>query len=102
MAPEPRLAPGGWEEIRNCTSALHAAGIEVIVDVVLNHTGEGGELGSTVSMRGLDNASYYRLAHDRRYFINDAGCGNTLALDRPPLVRLDDGCAPHLGEVWRH
>ena len=88
MAPEPRLAPGGWEEIRNCTSALHAAGIEVIVDVVLNHTGEGGELGSTVSMRGLDNASYYRLAHDRRYFINDTGCGNTLALDLPPVVRL--------------
>ncbi len=88
MAPEPRLAPGGWEEIRNCTSALHAAGIEVIVDVVLNHTGEGGELGSTLSMRGLDNASYYRLAPDRRYFINDTGCGNTLALDRPPVVRL--------------
>ena len=88
MAPEPRLAPGGWEEIRNCTSALHAAGIEVIVDVVLNHTGEGGEFGSTLSMRGLDNASYYRLAHDRRYFVNDAGCGNTLALDRPPVVRL--------------
>jgi glycogen operon protein len=88
MAPEPRLAPGGWEEIRTCTSALHAAGIEVIVDVVLNHTGEGGELGSTLSMRGLDNASYYRLARDRRYFINDTGCGNTLALDRPPVVRL--------------
>ncbi len=88
MAPEPSLAPGGWEEIRNCTSALHAAGIEVIVDVVLNHTGEGGELGSTVSMRGFDNATYYRLAHDRRYFINDTGCGNTLALDRPPVVRL--------------
>jgi glycogen operon protein len=88
MAPDPRLAPGGWEEIRNCTSALHAAGLEVIVDVVLNHTGEGGELGPTLSMRGLDNASYYRLARDKRYFINDTGCGNTLPLDRPPLVRL--------------
>ncbi len=88
MAPDPRLAPGGWEEIRRCTSALHSAGIEVIVDVVLNHTGEGSELGPTLSMRGLDNATYYRLAKDRRYFINDTGCGNTLALDRPPLVRL--------------
>ncbi len=88
MAPDPRLAPGGWDEIRSCTSALHSAGIEVIVDVVLNHTGEGGELGPTLSMRGLDNASYYRLAHDERYFINDTGCGNTLALDRPPVVRL--------------
>ena len=88
MAPEPRLAPGGWDEIRACTAALHSAGIEVIVDVVFNHTGEGSELGPTVSMRGLDNASYYRLAKDRRYFNNDTGCGNTLALDRPPLVRL--------------
>ncbi len=42
MAPDPRLAPGGWAEIRACTAALHEAGIEVIVDVVLNHTGEGG------------------------------------------------------------
>ncbi len=88
MAPDPRLAPGGWDEIRSCTAALHSAGIEVIVDVVLNHTGEGGELGPTLSMRGLDNASYYRLAQDERYFINDTGCGNTLALDRPPVLRL--------------
>ena len=88
MAPDPRLAPGGWDEIRSCTAALHSAGIEVILDVVLNHTGEGGERGPTLSMRGLDNASYYRLAHEKRYFINDTGCGNTLALDRPPVVRL--------------
>ncbi len=88
MAPDPRLAPGGWEEIRSCTAALHAAGLEVIVDVVFNHSGEGGELGPTLSMRGFDNAAYYRLAPDKRYFMNDAGCGNTLALDRPHLVRL--------------
>ena len=88
MAPEPRLAPGGWDEIRRCTAALHRAGIEVIVDVVLNHTGEGGEHGPTLSMRGFDNATYYRLARDKRFFINDTGCGNTLPLDRPPLVRL--------------
>ena len=88
MAPEPRLAPGGWDEIRRCTAALHRAGIEVIVDVVLNHSGEGGEHGPTLSMRGFDNATYYRLARDKRFFINDTGCGNTLPLDRPPLVRL--------------
>ncbi len=89
MAPDPRLAPGGWDEIRSCTSALHAAGIEVIVDVVFNHTGEGDELGPTVSLRGLDNASYYRLARGNpRYLVNDTGCGNMLACDRPPVVRL--------------
>jgi glycogen operon protein len=89
MAPDPRLAPGGWDEVRESIAALHAAGIEVIVDVVLNHTGEGDDCGPTVSFRGLDNASYYRLRKDNpRYYINDAGCGNMLALDRPPGVRL--------------
>ncbi len=88
MAPEPRLAPGGWEEIRNCTSALQSAGIEVIVDVVLNHSGEGDELGPTLSMRGFDNLTYYREQDNPRYLINDTGCGNTLALDRPPVLRL--------------
>ena len=89
MAPDPRLAPGGWDEIRACTAALHEAGIEVIVDVVLNHTGEGGSLGPTLSLRGLDNATYYRLERgEPRRFVNDTGCGNTLALDRPPVTRL--------------
>ncbi|MGO9543566.1 MAG: glycogen debranching protein GlgX [Rhodomicrobium sp.] len=89
MAPDPRLAPGGWAEIAASVAAIKAAGIEVIFDVVLNHSGEGDELGPTVSLRGLDNASYYRLApQDPRIPINDTGCGNTLALDRPPMVRL--------------
>jgi len=89
MTPDPRLAPGGWAEVRAATDALHAAGIEVIVDVVFNHTGEGDELGPTVSFRGLDNASYYRLrAHASRFYVNDAGCGNILAADRPAVLRL--------------
>ncbi len=89
MAPEPRLAPGGWAEIRRTVTALAQAGVETIVDIVLNHTGEGDALGPTLSLRGLDNATYYRLVEtspDR--YIDDSGCGNTLALDRAPVVRL--------------
>ena len=89
MAPDPRLAPGGWDEVREAVAALHRAGIEVIVDVVFNHTGEGDELGPTLSLRGLDNATYYRLRPDApRHYVNDAGCGNILAMDRAPVVRL--------------
>ena len=88
MAPDPRLAPGGWDEVRESVAALHDVGIEVIVDVVLNHTGEGDESGPTLSLRGLDNATYYRLQPGApRYYVNDAGCGNILAMDRAPLVR---------------
>ncbi len=89
MAPDPGLAPGGWPEIRATVAALAEAGIETILDVVLNHTGEGDALGPTLSLRGLDNATYYRLPEDApgRY-IDDAGCGNILALDRPPVLRL--------------
>ena len=89
MAPEPRLAPGGWDEIRRTVEALAGAGIETIVDVVLNHSGEGDALGPTLSLRGLDNATYYRLRpDDPRRYVDDSGCGNTLALDRAPVVRL--------------
>ena len=89
MAPDPRLAPGGWDEVREAVAALHRAGIEVIVDVVFNHTGEGDEFGPTLSLRGLDNATYYRLRSDApRHYVNDAGCGNILAMDRAPVVRL--------------
>ncbi|TFI58751.1 glycogen debranching protein GlgX [Sphingomonas parva] len=88
-APDPRLAPGGWAEIRATVEALAVAGIETIVDVVLNHSGEGDALGPTLSLRGLDNASYYRLRReDARFYVDDSGCGNTLALDRAPVVRL--------------
>ncbi len=88
MAPDPRLAPGGWWDVRAAVAALHAAGLEVIVDVVFNHTGEGDALGPTLSLRGLDNAAYYRLQpNDPRHYANDSGCGNVLALDRPHVVR---------------
>jgi glycogen debranching enzyme GlgX/4-alpha-glucanotransferase len=88
-APDPRLAPGGWREVRQAIDALHAAGLEAILDVVLNHSGESDELGPTLSMRGLDNASYYRLLpNDAARYVNDTGCGNCLALDREPMLRL--------------
>jgi len=89
LAPDPRLAPGGWSEVRAAVAALQEAGIAVLLDVVLNHTGEGDELGPTLSLRGLDNASYYRLRpDDPSRYVNDTGCGHTLALDRPPVMRL--------------
>jgi glycogen debranching enzyme GlgX len=89
MAPDPRLAPGGFAEVAEAVAALHAAGIAVILDVVFNHSGESDHLGPTVSMRGLDNAGYYRLQpDDPRLYVNDAGTGNILACDRPQVVRL--------------
>ena len=60
MAPDPRLAPGGFDEIRAAVAALHAEGIRVILDVVFNHTGESDLGGPTLSLRGLDNALYFR------------------------------------------
>jgi glycogen operon protein len=89
LAPDPRLAPGGMAEVRGAVEALHAAGIAVIQDVVFNHTGESDELGPTLSLRGLANAAFHRLLpEDGRRYANDAGCGNTLALDRPWPLRL--------------
>lgn len=88
MAPDPRLAPGGWREVREAVATLHAAGLEIIVDIVFNHTGESDALGPTLSLRGLDNAGYYRLAADRAAYVNDAGCGNILAFERANVVRL--------------
>ena len=88
MTPDPTIAPGGWAEVRATVAALATAGIETIVDVVFNHSGEGDELGPTLSLRGLDNASYYRLAADRRFYENATGCGHELATDRPPGLRL--------------
>jgi glycogen debranching enzyme GlgX/4-alpha-glucanotransferase len=88
-APDPRLAPGGWAEVREATDALHEAGLEVILDIVLNHSGESDEFGPILSFRGLDNASYYRLMPgDGAHYINDMGCGNCLALDRPPVMAM--------------
>ena len=76
-------------EFRQMVDALHDAGIEVILDVVYNHTPEGGRLGPTFSFKGIDNLSYYRLqAENKRYYINDTGCGNTLNLSQPYVVML--------------
>jgi len=86
MAPDPRLAPGGFTEIRQTVAALHSAGPRVILDAVFNHTGESDEEGATLSLRGLDNALYY--AHADGRLVNHTGCGNTLALDRAPVVQL--------------
>jgi glycogen operon protein len=88
-APEPRyLSNGSAHELRQTVRRLHAAGIEVILDVVYNHTCEGSELGPTLSWRGLDNSSYYRLASDRRHNVNDTGTGNTLNLSHPRVLQM--------------
>jgi isoamylase len=80
-------------EFREMVRALHGAGLEIILDVVFNHTAEGGDSGPTLSMRGIDNLSYYRLApHDLRQNINWTGCGNTLNLDHPEVLRLVLDC----------
>jgi len=68
---------------------FHDAGLEVIIDVVYNHTAEGNELGPTLSFKGIDNASYYRLMPDKkRYYINDTGTGNTLNLSHPVVIQM--------------
>ncbi len=85
----PHADYGTANELRGAIRRLHAAGIEVILDVVYNHTAEGGAEGPTLSFRGLDNASYYRLLpHDRRHCTNDTGCGNTLNLSHPRVLQL--------------
>jgi glycogen debranching enzyme GlgX len=89
MAPDPRLVPGCWDEIRDTVDRLHAAGIEIILDVVYNHSGEGDENGPILSFRGLDNTRYYRTRlDDPSRYVDDAGCGNTLRCDDPHVVRL--------------
>ena len=90
FAPEPSyLSDGTPNEMRVTVRRLHAAGIEVILDVVYNHTAEGDETGPTLSFRGLDNASYYRLeAGDPRRTVNDTGTGNTVNLSHPRVVQM--------------
>jgi glycogen operon protein len=76
-------------EFKTMVKALHRAGIEVILDVVYNHTAEGNHLGPTLSFRGLDNAAYYRLAPGNpRYYMDYTGCGNTLNTMHPKVLRL--------------
>jgi glycogen operon protein len=90
FAVEPQyLSEGGRNDMRVAIRRLHAAGIEVILDVVYNHTAEGSELGPTLCYRGLDNASYYRLVPDnKRYCIDETGTGNTLDLSHPRVLQM--------------
>ncbi len=90
FAPEPAyLSDGDPAELKTAIKALHAAGIEVLLDVVYNHTCEGSERGPTLSLRGLDNAIYYRLQADNaRYCINDTGCGNTVNFSHRRVIQL--------------
>ena len=90
FAPEPRyLGTGVIHEFKTMVARLHEAGIEVILDVVYNHTGEGNHLGPTLSFRGIDNLSYYRLhPGDRRYYVDETGTGNTLNLTHPRVLQM--------------
>ncbi|MEL6784678.1 MAG: glycogen debranching protein GlgX [Pseudomonadota bacterium] len=90
FAPEPRyFGPLGYHGFAAMVDKLHAAGLEVILDVVYNHTAEGDQRGPTLSFRGLDNASYYSLQADNpRFYVNDTGCGNTVNVSNPHVLRL--------------
>ncbi len=97
----PYLASGEPEEARGAIRALHAAGIEVILDVVYNHTAEGSEEGLTLSWRGIDHASYYRLLpEDARRTINDTGTGNTLNLSHPHVIQMVMDSLRHWVEAY--
>jgi isoamylase len=90
FAPEPRyMATPFANEFKEMVNHLHAAGLEIILDVVYNHTAEGNEGGPTLSLKGIDNASYYRLLPDqKRYYINDTGTGNTLNLSHQRVLQM--------------
>jgi isoamylase len=92
FAPDVRYAANGSDSVREfkrMVKALHSAGLEVILDVVYNHTAEGNHLGPTLSLRGVDNESYYRLVpEDRRYYLDFTGCGNTLNMQSPQVLQL--------------
>ena len=92
FAPDPRYAadvPNSLREFKEMIARLHDAGLEVILDVVYNHTAEGNELGPTLSFKGIDNQSYYRLLPEKpRYYINDTGTGNTLNLSHPRVIQM--------------
>ncbi len=78
-----------FSEFKEMVARLHEANLEVVLDVVYNHTAEGNELGPTLSCKGIDNASYYRLMPDNpRYYINDTGTGNTVNLSHPRVIQM--------------
>jgi glycogen operon protein len=94
FAPDPRYASSalpadGVSEFKRMVKALHSAGLEVILDVVYNHTAEGNHMGPTLSLRGIDNDTYYRLVpDDKRYYLDFTGCGNTLNMQSPQVLQL--------------
>jgi glycogen operon protein len=94
FAPDLRYSMAGdpveaIREFKTMVKNLHSAGLEVILDVVYNHTAEGNHLGPTISLRGIDNLSYYRLVSDnRRYYMDYTGCGNTLNMMHPRVLQL--------------
>jgi glycogen operon protein len=94
FCPDSRYSASGHlgqqvDEFKQMVKALHRAGIEVILDVVYNHTAEGNHLGPTLCFRGIDNAAYYRLSpEDLRYHVDYTGCGNTLNMRHPRTIQL--------------
>jgi len=92
FAPDPRYAAdraNSLREFKEMVARFHDAGLEVILDVVYNHTAEGNERGATLSFKGIDNASYYRLMPDNpRFYINDTGTGNTVNLSHPRVIQM--------------
>ncbi len=94
FAPDIRYSRAGTpdgcvREFKTMVRRLHEAGLEIILDVVYNHTAEGNHLGPTLSMRGIDNPAYYRLSpEDRRYYLDFTGCGNTLNMRHPRVLQL--------------
>jgi isoamylase len=92
FAPDPRYAAtgpqGAMEEFKAMVRTLHSAGIEIILDVVYNHTAEGDHHGPTLSLRGIDNAAYYRLDKDRSRYVDFTGCGNSLNVGHPRTLQL--------------
>jgi glycogen operon protein len=92
FAPDPRYASdraNTLREFKEMVARFHEAGLEVILDVVYNHTAEGNERGATLSFKGIDNLSYYRLqADNKRYYVNDTGTGNTMDLSHPRVLQM--------------
>ena len=101
FAPDPRYSSKpsfAHAEFKEMVAHLHDAGLEVILDVVYNHTAEGNERGPSLSFKGIDNASYYRLLPDqKRFYINDTGTGNTLNLSASARAANGDGQPALLG-----
>jgi isoamylase len=93
FAPDSRFSTGAFpgcqvQEFKQMVKALHSAGIEVILDVVYNHTCEGDETGPTLCFRGIDNITYYKLCDDKRYYVDYSGCNNTLNFDEFQVVKM--------------